>query len=177
MENTWKYVRDDQSHQPWLGAQCATFSWSLRSRGWEMATPDSKSVVPHGLVVGSGRESGHPVDMAQRWWLGRHSSVRTCPWQMDKGTVGHLWGEGDTDFTSQSFCLLKSIRLGKTDFISQLFSLLKGIRVRGRTVRLRLVWLFMNIYNKGVSIFTFSRKLLPPSWTGCSDSYTFCRGN
>lgn len=25
-----------------------------------------KSVVPHGLVVGSGRESGHPVDMAQR---------------------------------------------------------------------------------------------------------------
>lgn len=66
MENTWKYVRDGQSHQPWLGAQCATFSWSLRSRGWEMATPDSKSVVPHGLVVGSGRESGHPVDMAQR---------------------------------------------------------------------------------------------------------------
>lgn len=66
MENTWKYVRDGQSHQPWLGAQCATFSWSLRSRGWEMATPDSKSVVPHGLVVGSGRESGHPVVMAQR---------------------------------------------------------------------------------------------------------------
>lgn len=100
MENTWKYVRDGQSHQPWPGAQCATFSWSLRSRGLEMATPDSKSVVPHGLVVSSGRESGHPVDMAQRWWLGRHSSVRTCPWQMDRGTVGHLWGEGDTDFTS-----------------------------------------------------------------------------
>lgn len=44
MENTWKYVRNGQSHQPWLGGQCMTFSWSLRSRGWEMATP-------HGLVV------------------------------------------------------------------------------------------------------------------------------